>query len=59
MKLSLVVFGTLAFVLTLNQDNYLVEATSNPKTICYYESWVHWRTGEGKIDPSEIGMSIC
>ena len=32
-----------------------VQATQDPKTVCYYESWVHWRHGDGKQDPSEIG----
>ena len=43
-----------AFVATVSL--YSVETTENPKTICYYESWVHWRKGDGKIDPEDIGL---
>ena len=31
-------------------------ATLEPKTVCYYESSVHWRQGEGKMDPEDIGL---
>ena len=39
----------LAILIQVNQ------ATKDPKTVCYYESWVHWRHGDGKMDPDEIG----
>ncbi|OTF77271.1 hypothetical protein BLA29_009633, partial [Euroglyphus maynei] len=32
-------------------------ATLEPKTVCYYESWVHWRQGDGKMDPEDIDAS--
>ncbi|KAH9425676.1 hypothetical protein DERP_004892 [Dermatophagoides pteronyssinus] len=34
-------------------------ATLDPKTVCYYESWVHWRQGDGKMDPEDIDTSLC
>ena len=45
----------LAFA-TLVQVN---QATKDPKTVCYFESWVHWRNGDGKVDPSEIDTTLC
>jgi len=50
-RLSLYALATLALALQVTH------ATKDPKTVCYYESWVHWRTGDGKMDPSEIGMA--
>lgn len=44
----------MAFVAIQNSD-----ATENPKTVCYYESWVHWRQGEGKMDPEDIDTTLC
>ena len=34
-----------------------VLASEKPKVICYYESWVHWRGGDGKMVPEDIGES--
>lgn len=31
------------------------QATVDPKTVCYFESWVHWRNGDGKVEPSQLG----
>ncbi len=25
------------------------------KTVCFYESWAHWRVGDGKMDVNDIG----
>lgn len=52
-RFTALLLATLATVAT-------IEATQDPKTVCYYESWVHWRNGDGKLDPSELGLSsIC
>lgn len=50
-RLTFVVLATLALAALFQENN----ATKDPKTVCYYESWVHWRTGDGKMEPSEIG----
>ena len=57
MKFALLTLGTLALVLILSGQQ--TSATEHPKTVCYYESWVHWRTGDGKMDPSEIDYHLC
>jgi len=35
------------------------EAVVNPKVVCYYESWGHWRTGKGKMNVEDIDSSLC
>ena len=32
-----------------------ISATKHPKTICYYESWAHFRDEDGKMNPKDIG----
>jgi chitinase len=41
--------------------NYLAYAyaVTNPKVVCYYESWVYWRTGAGKMTVDNIDSSLC
>jgi chitinase len=41
--------------------NYLEYANTvaNPKVVCYYESWVYWRTGTGKMTVDNIDSSLC
>ncbi|KAH9391593.1 hypothetical protein TYRP_022773, partial [Tyrophagus putrescentiae] len=56
-KLSLVALVATVLAATLNIEP--VQSTSSPKTVCYYEYWVHWRTGDGKQDPSEIDYTLC
>lgn len=34
-------------------------ATLSPKTVCYFESWVHWRKGEGHIEPKDLDSTLC
>ncbi len=51
-KLCLLALASLALVVALMPSS---EATSHPKTVCYYESWVHWRHGDGHMEPNEIG----
>lgn len=41
-------------ILAINSIELLL-ATQNPKTVCYYESWVYWRKGEGHMESDEIG----
>lgn len=51
-------FAALA-LLAVAQLPHQYEATLNPKTVCYYESWVHWRKGDGKIDINELDPTVC
>ena len=53
-KLSLALLGALALIQVLN----VAQATEHPKTVCYYEYWVHYRHGDGKQEPSDIGKLI-
>lgn len=50
-KLCFLALASLALVTLVPSS----EATLHPKTVCYYESWVHWRHGDGHQEPSEIG----
>jgi len=34
-------------------------AVTNPKVVCYYESWAYWREGNGKMTVSDIDSSLC
>jgi len=34
-------------------------AVSNPKVVCYYESWGYWRQGRGKMTVNDIDSSLC
>lgn len=55
-RLSLFALASLALVALLLPES---QATANPKTVCYYESWVHWRHGDGHMEPDEIDTSLC
>jgi len=46
-------FAALALLALVQLQGF--DATANPKTVCYYESWVHWRKGDGKIELEELG----
>ena len=50
-RLYMLVLTTFALAILIQVN----QATKDPKTVCYYESWVHWRHGDGKMDPDEIG----
>ena len=54
MTLKFVTLGLLALV-QVSLMTVQVNATHDPKTVCYYEYWVHYREGNGKMDPSDIG----
>lgn len=54
-KLCLLALASLALVALVPTS----QATSHPKTVCYYESWVHWRNGDGHMEPAEIDSSLC
>lgn len=58
-KMAYLRIFTLAVVVLLGLAQLPAEATKSPKTVCYYESWVHWRTGAGFLDPSELDSSLC
>lgn len=37
----------------------ICNAASNPKMVCYYESWAYWRQGLGKMTVNDIDSSLC
>lgn len=50
---------TAVVLIQLNSSNAKSE-TKKPKTVCYYESWSHWKVGESKMDVTDIGMfAVC
>lgn len=54
-KLCLLALASLALVALMPSS----DATASPKTVCYYESWVHWRKGDGHMEPNEIDAQLC
>lgn len=53
--IKLCLIGLCLLIVYLNQSN----AVSNPKVVCYYESWGVYRNGRGKMTVNDIDSSLC